>query len=521
MAKGHECRRARQGGPSPPAPDLARGRGQGRDHDERAEPARARSVQPDHRHPQGDRDHAATPRSAAWSREASAARPRGRARGRAQAPVSPPRHHLPAPHPRSLRAHRAHPERVRGRAPRRARRPSPTPPSSAALVLAGRGRGAPGRHGPPAPGRATASASTARFPIASPTRAAAGSAASGPSVPRPSERVATPERSGETRRGGRPAERRRGARCWWTSRARRRGSATACASPSAGSPPPATPWSASRHIIRREPARPHRGGLRGGRARRGSAHRGRVRAQGHQPLRGRRGAGLDRPVLPGGGGARRDRGLGVRRGAVLRRAAGGRPDAAVHAVPAAGSGTLVSRDQPGPQALHRSRSAARRCSRCPPSSPTWRCSTPRQADAYGNVQFVGTGYADRLLWRAADRTLVQVERVVVERGDPPRARAHRAARPRRRCALRSAPIPSRAPASTSRTARTSHELVEAGRAFARTGDRGPFERYLDRYVRGPADHVDYLEAVGLRRLLSLTSTEATCRDGSARRRSRS
>src|SRR5262249_43953201 len=34
------------------------------------------------------------------------------------------------------------------------------------------------------------------------------------------------------------------------------------------------------------------------------------------------------------------------------------------------------------------------------------------ADPFGNVQFVGTGYADRLLWRAAGRTLVQVERVV-------------------------------------------------------------------------------------------------------------
>ena len=34
------------------------------------------------------------------------------------------------------------------------------------------------------------------------------------------------------------------------------------------------------------------------------------------------------------------------------------------------------------------------------------------ADAFGNVQFVGTGYADRLLWRAANKTLVQVERLV-------------------------------------------------------------------------------------------------------------
>ena len=48
-----------------------------------------------------------------------------------------------------------------------------------------------------------------------------------------------------------------------------------------------------------------------------------------------------------------------------------------------------------------------------------------------------------------------------------------------------------------------HELVDAGRAFARAGDRGPFEAYLDRYVRGPETHVDYLEQVGLRRLLSL------------------
>ena len=47
------------------------------------------------------------------------------------------------------------------------------------------------------------------------------------------------------------------------------------------------------------------------------------------------------------------------------------------------------------------------------------------------------------------------------------------------------------------------ELVEAGRALARHRDHGPFERYLDRYVRGPADHVAYLEAVGLRRLLAL------------------
>jgi glutaconate CoA-transferase subunit A len=34
------------------------------------------------------------------------------------------------------------------------------------------------------------------------------------------------------------------------------------------------------------------------------------------------------------------------------------------------------------------------------------------SDAYGNVQHVGTGFGDRAMWRAADRTVVQVERVL-------------------------------------------------------------------------------------------------------------
>jgi glutaconate CoA-transferase subunit A len=126
-----------------------------------------------------------------------------------------------------------------------------------------------------------------------------------------------------------------------------------------------------------------------------------------------------------------------------------------------------------------------------------------QADAYGNVQFVGTGYADRLLWRAADRTLVQVERVVANqeiRRAPERTAllAH---------AVLRAPFgahPFSSPGFYLEDRAHIALLVEAGRVFARTGDRGPLERYLDRYVRGPADHVAYLEAVGLRQLLSLS-----------------
>ena len=125
-----------------------------------------------------------------------------------------------------------------------------------------------------------------------------------------------------------------------------------------------------------------------------------------------------------------------------------------------------------------------------------------QADAYGNVQFVGTGYADRLLWRAAHRTLVQVEKLVSNeeiRRAPERTAllAHGVLR---------APYgahPFSSPGFYLEDREHIRELVDAGRAFARSADRGPFEAYLDRYVRGPSSQIDYLEQVGLRRLLSL------------------
>jgi glutaconate CoA-transferase subunit A len=121
-----------------------------------------------------------------------------------------------------------------------------------------------------------------------------------------------------------------------------------------------------------------------------------------------------------------------------------------------------------------------------------------QADQYGNVQFVGTGYADRLLWRAADRTLVQVEKIVSNE-DPERTALLADGVVRARFGAH----PFSSPGFYLEDRAHIAELVEAGRAFARHRDRGPFERYLDRYVYGPADHVQYLETIGLRRLLAL------------------
>jgi glutaconate CoA-transferase, subunit A len=124
------------------------------------------------------------------------------------------------------------------------------------------------------------------------------------------------------------------------------------------------------------------------------------------------------------------------------------------------------------------------------------------SDPFGNVQFTGTGYADRLLWRAADRTLVQVERIL--------SNEEIRQRPERTALLASAVLkapwgahPFSSPGFYLEDREHIAELVEAGRALARSGDRRPFEAYLDRYIRQPVRHLEYLERIGLARLLSL------------------
>ncbi len=125
-----------------------------------------------------------------------------------------------------------------------------------------------------------------------------------------------------------------------------------------------------------------------------------------------------------------------------------------------------------------------------------------QSDVHGNVQFVGTGYADRLLWRAAERTLVQVERIVSN---------EEIRRAPERTALLAAGVlrapygahPFSSPGFYLEDRAHIAELVAAGRAWARDRDRQPFEAYLARYVHGAPTHLDYLEAIGLRRLLGL------------------
>jgi glutaconate CoA-transferase subunit A len=125
------------------------------------------------------------------------------------------------------------------------------------------------------------------------------------------------------------------------------------------------------------------------------------------------------------------------------------------------------------------------------------------SDAYGNVQHVGTGFGDRAMWRAAKKTIAQVERVLPNeeiRKDP------------RATSLYGVDAVVRAPYGSHPFAGPGYyiedgahirEYVAAGNAYAKNGDRKPFEDYLQKYVLAPKTHEDYLEAIGIRRLISL------------------
>ena len=118
------------------------------------------------------------------------------------------------------------------------------------------------------------------------------------------------------------------------------------------------------------------------------------------------------------------------------------------------------------------------------------------ADEFGNAQFAGTGFFDSLMGAAAARSILQVERIVssdVIRRQPQRTSFWANTRVVR------APFGTHPYANGWMTADEQHL-----RDFARDArDPDALGEYLRRYVRDVATHDDYLEAVGVRRLVSL------------------
>jgi glutaconate CoA-transferase subunit A len=126
-----------------------------------------------------------------------------------------------------------------------------------------------------------------------------------------------------------------------------------------------------------------------------------------------------------------------------------------------------------------------------------------QSDAYGNVQHVSTGFGDRAMWRAARKTVAQVERIVPneEIRKNPLATSIQGADFVVRAAYGSHPFA--APGYYIEDAAHIREYVAAGNAYAKNGDRKPIEAYLTKYVFEPKTQEDYLETIGIRRLISL------------------
>ena len=125
------------------------------------------------------------------------------------------------------------------------------------------------------------------------------------------------------------------------------------------------------------------------------------------------------------------------------------------------------------------------------------------SDPYGNVQYIGHGYGDRAIYAAADETYVQVEQVVSN--EQIKADPLRTAIPGADGIIRAAfgAHPYASPGHYVEDKEHIKRYVQAATAWAKSDDFGPLKAYLDEFVFGPKDHVEYLERVSLRKLLSL------------------
>jgi glutaconate CoA-transferase, subunit A len=126
------------------------------------------------------------------------------------------------------------------------------------------------------------------------------------------------------------------------------------------------------------------------------------------------------------------------------------------------------------------------------------------SDAHGNVRHIGgPGWLDLFLQRAADRTIVQVERIIPNeevRADP-WATTIAGADAVVRAPYGAHPFYSRGHYVQDKD--FTRRYVEAATAAAQRDDREGLDEFLARYCIEPETHGDYLERVGAKRLFSL------------------
>jgi glutaconate CoA-transferase, subunit A len=139
----------------------------------------------------------------------------------------------------------------------------------------------------------------------------------------------------------------------------------------------------------------------------------------------------------------------------------------------------------------------------PPIKPDIAILHAAVADPYGNVQHHGgPGWIDLFMQRGAGRTIVQVEKVISNeevRADPWKTTIAGAD------AIVRAPFGAHPFYSRGFYIQDNEHLKHYSDAArdAVTGEERALGHYLDRYCREPETHGDYLERIGIRRLLQL------------------
>jgi glutaconate CoA-transferase subunit A len=125
------------------------------------------------------------------------------------------------------------------------------------------------------------------------------------------------------------------------------------------------------------------------------------------------------------------------------------------------------------------------------------------ADEYGNVQHLGTGFGDRAQAQAADRVIVQAEKIISN--DEIKINPLKTSIPWADAVVR-APFgahPFSSPGFYIEDVQHITEYLTSASEFVKYGNFTAFEKYLDKYIYGPETHVDYLEQITLRKLFSL------------------
>ncbi len=139
----------------------------------------------------------------------------------------------------------------------------------------------------------------------------------------------------------------------------------------------------------------------------------------------------------------------------------------------------------------------------PPIKPNIAILHAAHADAYGNVQHIGgPGWIDLFFYRAADRTIVQVEKIIANeevRADPWKTTIAAAD------AIVRAPFGAHPFYSRGYYVQDNEHLREYNESAdsAARGDHQAMDAYLAHYCTEPTSLGDYLEKIGIKRLLAL------------------